>query len=126
MNWCIKPIEQMLAGSACSELPRTPGAWQLALLGVGIMIGTGIFVLVAHAAQKAGSGMLVSIVIAGFVCAVTALCYAELAAMVPVSGSIYTGSYAEFGEIIAWLVGWALIGDYAIVASAVAVGWSSY
>lgn len=126
MNWRIKRVEQLLASSARAPLPRALGATQLMLLGVGIMIGTGIFVLAAQAAQKAGPAMMVSFVIAAFVCTVTALCYAELASLVPVSGSAYTYSYAVFGEIVAWLVGWALIGEYAVAASAVAVGWSHY
>ena len=93
---------------------------------MGAVIGTGIFVLTAEAAQKAGPGMMLSFVIAGAVCAVTALCYAELASMVPVSGSAYTYSYAVLGELIAWIVGWALILEYTVAASAVAVGWSNY
>ena len=96
------------------------------MLGVGAVIGTGIFVLTAEAAQKAGPGMMVSFIIAGFVCAVAALCYAEMAAMVPVSGSAYTYSYAVMGELVAWMVGWALILEYAIAAGAVSVGWSGY
>ena len=96
------------------------------LLGIGGIIGTGIFVLTAEAAQKAGPGMMMSFVIAGAVSAVAALCYAELAAMVPVSGSAYTYSYAVLGELVAWLVGWALILEYAVAASAVSVGWSGY
>jgi basic amino acid/polyamine antiporter, APA family len=107
-------------------LHRTLNAWQLTLLGVGAIIGTGIFVLTAEAAQKAGPGMMLSFVIAGFVCAVAALCYAELSAMVPVSGSAYTYSYAVLGELVAWLVGWALVLEYAVAGSAVAVGWSGY
>ena len=79
------------------------------MLGIGSVVGTGIFVLSAEAAQKAGPGMSLSFVIAAVVCAVAALCYAELAAMIPVSGSAYTYSYAVLGEPIAWLVGWALI-----------------
>lgn len=126
MNWRIKPIESLLQSAERSALPRSLGAFDLMLLGVGIMIGTGIFVLLAQVAQKAGPAMMISFVIAGFVCAVTALCYAELAAMVPVSGSAYTYSYAIFGEVIAWFVGWALIGEYAVAASAIAVGWSHY
>jgi APA family basic amino acid/polyamine antiporter len=96
------------------------------MLGIGAIIGTGIFVLTAEAAQKAGPGMMLSFVIAGFVCAVAALCYAEMAAMVPVSGSAYTYSYAVMGELLAWMVGWALILEYAIAAGAVSVGWSGY
>ncbi|HEY6916258.1 MAG TPA: amino acid permease, partial [Allosphingosinicella sp.] len=93
---------------------------------VGAIIGTGIFVLTAEAAQKAGPGMMISFVIAGFVCAVAALCYSELASMVPVSGSAYTYTYAVMGELLAWMVGWALVLEYAVAASAVSVGWSGY
>jgi APA family basic amino acid/polyamine antiporter len=91
------------------------------------IIGTGIFVLTAEAAQKAGPGMLISFIIAGFVCAVAALCYAEMASMVPVSGSAYTYSYAVMGELIAWMVGWALVSwnmRWQLARSA--VGWSGY
>jgi APA family basic amino acid/polyamine antiporter len=96
------------------------------MMGIGAIIGTGIFVLTAEAAQKAGPGMMMSFVIAGFVCAVAALCYAELSSMVPVSGSAYTYSYAVLGEAIAWMVGWALVLEFAVAASAVSVGWSNY
>src|SRR3546814_804201 len=96
------------------------------MLCIGAVSGTGIFVLTAEAAQKAGPGMMVSFVIAGFVCAFAALCYAEMASMVPVSGSAYTYSYAVMGEMIAWMVGWALILEYAVAAGAVSVGWSGY
>ncbi len=96
------------------------------MLGIGAIIGTGIFVLTAVAANKAGPGMMYSFVIAGFVCALTALIYSEIAAMVPVSGSAYTYSYAVLGETIAWMVGWALILEYAVAAGAVSVGWSGY
>ena len=126
MNWRIKPLDAILASAEKKSLKRTLGPFQLTLLGVGAVIGTGIFVLTAEAAQKAGPGMMLSFVIAGAVCAVTALCYAELAAMVPVSGSAYTYSYAVLGELIAWVVGWALILEYTVAASAVAVGWSNY
>ena len=124
--WRIKPLDAILATAEKKSLHRSLGAWQLTLLGVGAIIGTGIFVLTAEAAQKAGPGMLVSFVIAGFVCAVAALCYSELSSMVPVSGSAYTYSYAVLGELIAWVVGWALVLEYAVAASAVAVGWSGY
>jgi basic amino acid/polyamine antiporter, APA family len=86
----------------------------------------GIFVLTAVAANKAGPGMMYSFIIAGIVCALTALIYSEIAAMVPVSGSAYTYSYAVLGELIAWMVGWALILEYAVAAGAVSVGWSGY
>jgi len=124
--WRVKPVDAILAAAEKKSLHRSLGAWQLTLLGVGAIIGTGIFVLTAEAAQKAGPGMMVSFVIAGFVCAVAALCYSELSSMIPVSGSAYTYSYAVLGELVAWLVGWALVLEYAVAASAVAVGWSGY
>jgi APA family basic amino acid/polyamine antiporter len=124
--WRVKPLDVILRTAEKKALKRQLGAFQLTMLGIGAIIGTGIFVLTAEAAQKAGPGMMMSFVIAGFVCAVAALCYAELAAMVPVSGSAYTYSYAVLGEFVAWLVGWALILEYAVAASAVSVGWSGY
>ncbi|MCZ8323952.1 MAG: amino acid permease [Sphingomonadaceae bacterium] len=122
----VKSLDAILATAEKKSLHRSLGAFQLTMLGIGAIIGTGIFVLTAEAAQKAGPGMMVSFIIAGFVCAVAALCYAEMASMVPVSGSAYTYSYASMGEIVAWIVGWALILEYAIAASAVSVGWSNY
>jgi len=126
MNWRIKSLDDSLALAEKRGLHRSLGAFQLMMLGVGAVIGTGIFVLTAEAAQKAGPGMMLSFVIAAFVCAVTALCYAELSSMVPVSGSAYTYSYSVLGEAVAWIVGWALILEYAVAASAVSVGWSNY
>ncbi len=122
----IKPLDAILATAEKKSLHRSLGGFQLTMLGVGAVIGTGIFVLTAEAAQKAGPGMMVSFIIAGLVCAVAALCYAEMASMVPVSGSAYTYSYAVMGELIAWMVGWALILEYAVAAGAVSVGWSGY
>ena len=122
----VKPLDAILATAEKKSLHRSLGAFQLTMLGIGAVIGTGIFVLTAEAAQKAGPGMMLSFVIAGFVCGVAALCYAEMAAMVPVSGSAYTYSYAVMGELVAWMVGWALILEYAIAAGAVSVGWSGY
>jgi APA family basic amino acid/polyamine antiporter len=122
----VKPLDAILATAEKKSLKRSLGAFQLTLLGIGAVIGTGIFVLTAEAAQKAGPAMMISFVIAGFVCAVAALCYSELASMVPVSGSAYTYTYAVMGELLAWMVGWALILEYAVGASAVAVGWSGY
>jgi basic amino acid/polyamine antiporter, APA family len=122
----IKPLDAILATAEKKSLPRTLGAFQLTMLGVGAIIGTGIFVLTAEAAQKAGPGMLLSFIIAGFVCAVAALCYSEMSSMVPVSGSAYTYSYAVMGEMMAWIVGWALVLEYAVAAGAVSVGWSGY
>src|SRR6187402_3575319 len=122
----IKPLDAILATAEKKSLHRSLGAFQLTMLGIGAVIGTGIFVLTAEAAQKAGPGMMVSFIIAGFVCAFAALCYAEMASMVPVSGSAYTYSYAVMGELIAWMVGWALVLEYAVAAGAVSVGWSNY
>lgn len=124
--WRIKSLDAILATAEKKSLHRSLGPIQLTMLGIGAVIGTGIFVLTAEAAQKAGPGMLISFIIAGVVCAVAALCYSELAAMVPVAGSAYTYSYAVLGELVAWIVGWALIMEYALGASAVAVGWSGY
>ena len=122
----VKPMDAILATAEKKSLKRTLGAFQLTMLGIGAVIGTGIFVLTSEAAQKAGPGMLFSFIVAGFVCAVAALCYSELASMVPVSGSAYTYTYAVVGELLAWMVGWALILEYAVGASAVAVGWSNH
>lgn len=122
----VKSLDAILATAEKKGLHRTLGAFQLTMLGIGAVIGTGIFVLTSEAAQKAGPGMLLSFILAGFVCAVAALCYSELASMVPVAGSAYTYTYAVMGEVLAWMVGWALILEYAVGASAVAVGWSGY
>ena len=124
--WRVKPLDQILETAAKKSLKRQLGALQLTMLGIGAIIGTGIFVLTSEAAQKAGPGMMISFVIAAVVCALAALAYAELAAMVPVSGSAYTYTYAVMGELLAWIVGWALILEYAVAAGAVAVGWSKY
>jgi APA family basic amino acid/polyamine antiporter len=122
----IKSLDAIMATAEKKGLHRSLGPFQLTLLGIGAVIGTGIFVLTAEAAQKAGPGMVLSFIVAGFVCGVAALCYSELASMVPVAGSAYTYTYAVVGEMMAWMVGWALILEYAVGASAVAVGWSNH
>ena len=122
----VKPLDAILATAEKKGLKRTLGAVQLTLFGVGCIIGTGIFVLTSVGAQKAGPGLTISFIIAGAVCVVAALCYAEIASMVPVAGSAYTYSYAVQGEFLAWTVGWALLLEYAVGASAVSVGWSNY
>src|SRR3954464_8713537 len=119
----VKPLDAILATAEKKGLHRSLGAFQLTMLGIGAVIGTGIFVLTATAAQKAGPGMMLSFIVAGVVCALAALCYSELSSMVPVAGSAYTYSYAVLGELIAWMVGWALILEYALGASAVAGRW---
>ena len=122
----VKSLDAILATAQRKSLKRTLGWFQLMLFGIGCVIGTGIFVLTAAGAQKAGPGLMLAFAIAGAVCIVAALCYAEIAAMVPVAGSAYTYSYATMGEFLAWTVGWALIMEYAIAAAAVSVGWSGY
>jgi amino acid permease len=98
----------------------------LVALGVGAIVGTGILTLIGVGADRAGPAVLLSFVVAGAICACAALCYAEMATMIPASGSAYTYSYATLGEIIAWVVGWSLILEYSLVVSTVAVGWSGY
>ena len=122
----VKPLDAIIAAAQKKSLKRTLSGFQLMLFGIGCIIGTGIFVLTAAGAQKAGPGLMLSFVIAGAVCVVAALCYAEIASTVPVSGSAYTYTYATMGEFLAWTVGWGLVLEYAIAASAVSVGWSGY
>ncbi len=122
----VKPLDAILATAEKKSLHRSLGALQLTLFGIGCVIGTGIFVLTAAGAQKAGPGLMLAFVIAGAICIVAALCYAEIAAMIPVAGSAYTYTYSVMGELLAWTVGWALVLEYAVAASAVSVGWSGY
>ena len=98
----------------------------LVALGVGAIVGTGILTLIGVGADRAGPAVLLSFVVAGAICACAALCYAEMATMIPASGSAYTYSYAVLGEVIAWVVGWSLILEYSLVVATVAVGWSGY
>jgi APA family basic amino acid/polyamine antiporter len=124
-----KTIEQSIADTEESEhqLRKQLGALQLTVFGVGVVIGTGIFVLTGEAAGvKAGPAVALSFVFAGIACALAALCYAEFASTVPVAGSAYTFSYASLGELVAWIIGWDLILELALGASTVAVGWSTY
>lgn len=122
----VKPLDAIIAAAEKKGLKRTLSGFQLMLFGIGAIIGTGIFVLTAAGAQKAGPGLMLSFIIAGSVCAVAAFCYAEIASTVPVSGSAYTYTYATMGEFLAWTVGWGLVLEYTIAASAVSVGWSGY
>ncbi|AWW74045.1 amino acid permease [Erythrobacter sp. KY5] len=122
----VKPLDAILAAAEKKSLKRSLGGLQLMLFGIGCIIGTGIFVLTAAGAQKAGPGLMLAFAIAGMICVVAALCYAEIASTIPVSGSAYTYTYATMGEFLAWTVGWALVLEYAIAASAVSVGWSGY
>jgi APA family basic amino acid/polyamine antiporter len=121
-----KSIDQLVDRSAPDRLRPSLSAWHLVLLGVGAIVGTGIYTLVGVGAERAGPAVIISFAIAGAVCAFAALAYAELATMMPASGSAYTYSYASMGELVAWIIGWALILEYSVVCSAVAVGWSGY
>ncbi len=122
-----KRVEELAAAHATGELKRVLGPLNLTFLGIGTIIGTGIFVLTGQAAaQFAGPGIMISFVITGVLCALVALCYAELAAAIPVSGSAYSYSYASGGEFLAWIMGLLLLLEYGIAASTVAVGWSGY
>ncbi len=122
-----KSIAQVQQESASSELKRTLGKWNLLLLGVGCIIGAGIFVRTGSAAAlHAGPAVLLSFVVAGIVCAFAGLCYAELSSTLPVSGSAYTYGYTTLGEFVAWIMGALLLLEYGLAASVVAVGWSGY
>jgi APA family basic amino acid/polyamine antiporter len=123
-----KPIEQLQAelGSR-RDFRRVLGVWQLTAIGLGGIIGVGIFVLAGQqAAANAGPAVALSFIIAGIASAAAALCYAEFAGLIPVTGSAYTYSYATLGELIAWLIGWDLLLEYALIVAAVASGWSGY
>lgn len=120
-----KPVDALTAIE--NSLKQTLTAKDLTLLGVGGIIGAGIFVLTGIAAAKyAGPAIVVSFVLAGIACALAALCYSELAAMMPVSGSAYSYAYATLGELMAWIIGWDLILEYALASSTVAIGWAGY
>jgi basic amino acid/polyamine antiporter, APA family len=124
-----KSIELILGQAEGGEsgLKRTLGPIGLTALGVGAIVGTGIFVLTGVAAAKyAGPGLILSFVVAGIVSALAALCYAELASTVPISGSAYTYTYATLGEFLAWIIGWDLVLEYTVGAAAVSIGWSAY
>src|SRR3954467_15726443 len=108
------------------RLTRSLSWPHLIALGVGAIVGTGILTLTGVGAAKAGPAVILSFAIAGLICAAAALAYAEMATMIPASGSAYTYTYVVLGELIAWIVGWSLILEYSLVVSAVAVGWSGY
>lgn len=122
-----KSVERIQREAARSELKRSLGPINLVSLGVGAIIGAGIFVLTGQVASaNAGPAIMISFVVAGIACALAGLCYAELASTMPVSGSAYTYAYGTMGEIFAWIMGWLLLLEYGIAASTVAVGWSGY
>ena len=124
-----KPLDVMIRESqetGAHSLRRTLGPFQLTTLGVGAIIGAGIFVMSGLGAHYAGPGLMASFVLSGFGCAFAGLCYAEFAAMIPLAGSAYTYSYATMGELFAWIIGWDLTLEYAMGASAVSSGWSNH
>jgi APA family basic amino acid/polyamine antiporter len=123
-----KPVHDLVRSSDESGgLRRTLGPWNLLALGVGAIIGAGIFVITGTAAaQYAGPAIMLSFVLGAIACGFVGLCYTEFATLIPVSGSAYTYAYATLGELIAWIIGWDLILEYAMVAATVSVGWSGY
>src|SRR6476646_8082406 len=122
-----KSLAELQAEADRGLLKRSLGPLNLTALGIGSIIGTGIFVFTGVAAsQNAGPALVLSMIVSAVGCAFSGLCYAEFAAMVPVAGSAYTYAYATMGEFIAWIIGWDLILEYALSVSTVAVGWSGY
>ena len=110
-----------------ATLKRTLGPWALVALGIGAIIGAGLFVRTAAAiADRAGPSVVLAFIVAGIGCAFAGLCYAEFASMIPIAGSAYTYSYATMGELIAWIIGWDLVLEYAVGAATVAIAWSEY
>src|SRR6478735_6515006 len=124
-----KPLKELMTQAADSEkgLKRTLGATNLVALGIGAIIGAGLFVRTAAAAGgHAGSAVTISFIIAAVGCAFAGLCYAEFASMIPIAGSAYTYAYATMGELVAWIIGWALVLEYALGAATVSIAWSQY
>lgn len=127
--WKRKPMEMLLAEASDSEkgLKRTLTAWSLVALGIGAIIGAGLFVRTATAAaQNAGPSVTIGFIVAAIGCALAGLCYAELSSSIPISGSAYTYTYATMGELLAWIIGWDLILEYAVGAATVGIAWSEY
>jgi basic amino acid/polyamine antiporter, APA family len=122
-----KDIHELVIEQKGNRLSRTLGPFDLIMLGVGAIIGTGIFILPGTvAALHAGPGIIFSFIIAAIVCSFAAMCYSEFASSIPVTGSAYTYSYTVFGELVAWIVAWALVLEYGLAAASVATGWSAY
>src|SRR6187397_1209110 len=126
--FATKPVDQLVADTEDSahQLKRAVGVLDLSALGLGAIIGTGIFVILGEAIGDAGPAIVVSFILAGLTCAFSALSYAEMASTIPVAGSAYTYSYATMGELVAWIIGWDLILEYGVSVAAVAVGWGGY
>ena len=124
-----KPLRLLLAEAqehGEHSLKRELGPVSLVALGIGAIIGAGIFVLSGLGAHYAGPGLMLSFVLSGLGCAFAGLCYAEFAAMIPLAGSAYTYAYATLGELLAWIIGWDLILEYAMSCATVAASWSKY
>src|SRR5205809_5469327 len=125
-----KPIDALMREAQDTSehcLKRTLGPVSLIMLGIGAIIGAGLFVRTAAAiADRAGPSVTLAFVVAGIGCAFAGLCYAEFASMIPVAGSAYTYSYATMGELVAWIIGWDLVLEYAVGAATVAISWSQY
>src|SRR4051812_20274049 len=127
--FATKPLDLLIKEAQESgehSLKRTLGPFQLTALGIGAIIGAGIFVLSGLGAHYAGPGLMLSFVLSGLGCAFAGLCYAEFAAMIPLAGSAYTYAYATLGELFAWIIGWDLTLEYAMGASTVSSGWSNH
>src|SRR6201991_2125421 len=126
--FATKPIDALVADTQdeSSQLKRAVGLLDLTALGIGAIIGTGIFVILGEAIGDSGPAIILSFVLAGVTCGFSALSYAELASAIPVSGSAYTYGYATMGELLAWIIGWDLILEYAVSVAAIAVGWGQY
>jgi basic amino acid/polyamine antiporter, APA family len=124
-----KPLDQLMAQAGDSEkgLKRTLGVWNLIALGIGAIIGAGLFVRTADAAATAaGPAVMISYIVAGIGCAFAGLCYAEFASMIPIAGSAYAYAYVTMGEFMAWVIGWALVLEYALASATVSIAWSEY
>src|SRR5690606_21739526 len=121
-----KAIDTAASPDHGQKLRRTLGWPHLIGLGVGAIVGTGIYTLIGVGAERAGPAVIIAFLIAGLVCVCVALAYAELATLIPASGSSYTYSYTVLGEALAWVIGWSLILEYTVVCAAVAVGWAGY
>ncbi len=125
--WARKPVEQLVAETEeGGGLRRSVGALDLTALGIGAIIGTGIFVIIGEAIELSGPAIILSFLLAGITCVFSALSYSELASSIPVAGSAYTYGYATLGELAAWILGWDLILEYGVSVAAVAVGWGGY
>src|SRR5690606_38979548 len=122
-----KNISDLLERKKNTRLPQTLSAFDLIMLGIGAIVGTGIFILPGTvAATHSGPAISISFIIAAFVCCLAGMCYAEFSSKIPVTGSAYIYTYITFGELVAWLVGWALVLEYGLAVASVATGWSAY